>query len=201
MKRVFPISLLLMGLSIVSGAQTPPAAYDDADAYAVYAAIIVDDWPVKVAKARKLVIETETKDNPFFYERNGHVCLKPAAGEETTLEPLIEAYEKANKQTLSLQRKFVLPLEYELVPRENITALFKTKGIGGWKDFYDKYPNSGGSIHMSAVGFNADKKLALVYMGHSCGGLCGGGSYHLMKKLADKWFEIPWNGISCNWAS
>ena len=54
---------------------------------------------------------------------------------------------------------------------------------------------------MSAVGFNVDKTLALVYVGHSCGGLCGGGSYHLLKKAGEKWVESPWKGVSCSWAS
>jgi hypothetical protein len=180
--------------------QTPPAAYNDADAHAVYSTIIPNTWPITVARTGKLVIETQTRDYPSFGDGND-VCLKPDPSEESILGPVLKSYKEANKQTWLLQRKFDLAIEYELVPRETIAAIFKGKDVEGWKDFYDRYPNSGGTSHMSAVGFNADKTLALVYVGHSCGGLCGGGSYHLLKKTGDKWVETPWKGVSCSWAS
>jgi hypothetical protein len=200
MSKVFSMVLLLIGISIISDAQTPPVAYNDADAYAVYSTIIPNTWPVTVARTGKLVIEAQTKDYPSFGD-DKDVCLKPDPGEESTLGPVLKAYKEANKQTWLLQRKFDLAIEYELVPRETIVALFKGKGVEGWKGFYDKYPNSGGTTHMSAVGFNGDKTLALVYMGHSCGGLCGGGSYHLLQRAGDKWVETQWKGTSCSWAS
>lgn len=200
MKRVLPFVLVVISFPVGSRAQKPPV-YNDSDAYTVYAVIIADEWPVQVAKARRLVIQSETEDYPPIGGEKRQLCLKPAAGEEATLGPLIKAYEEANRQTQLLQRKLELSYEYELVPRETIRALFKGNGLEGWKDFYAKYPNSGGDIQLSAVGFNSDKTLALVYVGHSCGGLCGGGSYHLLKRTDDKWSEIPWRGESCSWAS
>ena len=34
------------------------------------------------------------------------------------------------------------------------------------------YPQSGGSVFLSPVGFNKKKNQAIVYMGSICGGLC-----------------------------
>jgi len=65
----------------------------------------------------------------------------------------------------------------------------------------ERVPGSGGYVEMSAVGFNSDKTLALLYAGHSCGGLCGGGTYHLLKKADGKWTEINWPGTTCTWVS
>jgi hypothetical protein len=43
-----------------------------------------------------------------------------------------------------------------------------------WDGFYQKYPDSGGYMFLSAVGFDAPKQRAMVYMAGSCGGLCRG---------------------------
>ncbi|MEO7157279.1 MAG: hypothetical protein ABI039_06950, partial [Vicinamibacterales bacterium] len=40
--------------------------------------------------------------------------------------------------------------------------------------------DSGGFMVISAVGFNAARTRAMVYMAHSCGSLCGGGTHHLL---------------------
>ena len=64
------------------------------------------------------------------------------------------------------------------------------------------YRDSGGFMVVSAVGFNASKERAMVYMSHSCGLLCGGGSYHLLEQVDGAWREanLPtvWN---CSWVS
>jgi len=190
------LTLILLSSTVVG--QTASKTYDDPEAYAVFSSILEKEWPVRAAKARRLVIQAETTDYPDFgFER----CLAPAKGEEQIYEPVIAAYREVNKKTWLLQRKFSAQVPYELVPKAWIAEIFAKKGIEGWKDFYSKYPDSGGSISMSAVGFNKDKTLAIVYMGHSCGGLCGGGAYHILRKTDGKWSEVDWKGLSCSWAS
>ncbi|MGH9819763.1 MAG: hypothetical protein ACRD43_06305 [Pyrinomonadaceae bacterium] len=186
------------GARIAVGQETP-AGYTDKDAYEIYSALLGEEWPVSVAKAKTLVIQTETVDYPNMGDAMS--CLAPAKGKESLFDPVLAAYHKANKSPAFLQRKFDESFTYELVSRDWIKKLFDEKSIGGWKDFYAKYPDSGGIISMSAVGFNVDKTIALVYMGHSCGGLCGGGRYHMLQKTDGKWAEIHWQDISCSWAS
>ena len=48
---------------------------------------------------------------------------------------------------------------------------------------------------MSAVGFNEDKTLAVVYSGSTCGGECGRWSLHLFEKIDGKWKSLP--GVTC----
>jgi hypothetical protein len=70
-----------------------------------------------------------------------------------------------------------------------------------WEGFYQRYPNSGGWIELSAVGFNATKTVAVVYMGHHCGSLCGGGGFHVLEKKNGQWVPLEWKGSSCGWAA
>jgi hypothetical protein len=56
-----------------------------------------------------------------------------------------------------------------------------------WERFYKKYPNSSGLVYFSKVGFNDRHDQAFVYMGRSCGGLCGAGEYVLLNKVNGEW--------------
>ena len=57
----------------------------------------------------------------------------------------------------------------------------------GWKDFAQKYPNAAGFTIASAIGFNHSHNEALVYVGNSCGMLCGTGYVVRLEKKKDKW--------------
>ena len=56
-----------------------------------------------------------------------------------------------------------------------------------WARFYKKYPNSSGIVFFSNVGFNERHDQAFVYVGRSCGGLCGAGEYVLLNKVNGQW--------------
>jgi len=56
-----------------------------------------------------------------------------------------------------------------------------------WDRFYRKYPNSPGLMFFSKVGFNDRHEQAFLYMGKSCGGLCGVGKYVLLNKVNGEW--------------
>ena len=59
--------------------------------------------------------------------------------------------------------------------------------VSEWKDFAAKYPNAAGFTIVSAFGFDASHRQALVYVGNSCGMLCGTGYVVLLEKKKDKW--------------
>jgi hypothetical protein len=82
-----------------------------------------------------------------------------------------------NDQVYLLETKFSFNLEYKLIPRAEMDELFSNCGQGGWwPEFYRRYPNSSGIITFSRVGYSADGKTAMVYVGYGCGGLCGQGN-------------------------
>ncbi len=72
-----------------------------------------------------------------------------------------------------------------------------SKNTDPWKDFVKKYPNAAGFTIVSPIGFNAPHHQALVYVGNSCGMLCGSGYLVLLEKKKDKWIAAKtakiWN--------
>jgi hypothetical protein len=200
MKAVPLLLILVIGLAAAGRSQTI-SKIDDPDAYAIYSMVFTPDADEKPAKPRRLIIQDKTEDYPSYGSEDRDNCLKPEPTQEAALRPLINAYHEANKTPSLLQRMFTLPNEYEIVPSATIEAFFKGKGSGSWAGFYKKFPNTGGFVYVSNVGFNSDRTLALMYAGHSCGGLCGGGAYHFFKKVDGKWIESNWPGVSCTWVS
>jgi hypothetical protein len=91
-----------------------------------------------------------------------------------------------------LQRRFQIEKPHEIVSSDDIGVDFKD---GGWEGFHQRYPDSGGYIIMSAVGFNKEKTQAIVYTGSACGGLCGLWRFHLLEKIDGKWKKVP--GVTC----
>ena len=89
-------------------------------------------------------------------------------------------------QEASFRRSFNSPVDYEVVNSAQLDSFFK-KGGGSWPAYYKQYPGSQGVLEFSRVGFNADGTQALFYYGNTCGGLCGGGGYVVMKKRSGRW--------------
>jgi len=189
--------IVLLVISFSCTSQSVPASHDnhpppyvDSDAYEVYSAILPSEWPVRVAHAKMLVIRSET---------SGYgMCLHPEKDSEDMIGSAIAEYVELNKKPLVLQRNLSLAIPYDLITFKDLKSAINQ---GGWDGFYKKYPDSGGWIELSAVGFNAEKTVAVVYMGHSCGGLCGGGQFHVLQKKEGKWVPLNWKGSSCAWAS
>jgi len=179
--------LLYQGATSNSGQAIP---YEVREAYEVYSAILPSEWPVRVQHARSLIIQTETQS----YQ----MCLQPEKEWQEKIGPAISDFVKLNAKPLLLQRRIDSDTPYELMAAADLRSKMQT---AGWEGFYQLYPNSGGWIELSAVGFNTDKTVAVVYMGHHCGGLCGGGGFHVLEKKDGKWVPLEWRGSSCAWAS
>jgi len=169
----------------------PTAPYDDADAYEVYAVILPSEWRQRGAKPKTLVILSGTKSYKM--------CLVPEKESEVLMGPAISDYVKQNEKTWLLQeQKFKLVTPPKMISSEELKSLFARSK---WAGFYRQYEDSDGYLELSAVGFNPDKTIAVVYMGHSCGQMCGGGSFHVLQKQDGKWTPLEWHGESCEWAS
>jgi len=78
--------------------QEASSAYDDADAYEVYASILPSEWPLRVSHAKQLVILSETK--------SFQMCLKPANEIEAKVGPAISNYLELNKRSGCFSRNF-----------------------------------------------------------------------------------------------
>jgi len=146
-------------------------------------------------RAKSLVIQEETDVYPQFMpvER----CLKDPSLAWSHRD-LIDDFKSANQAPRILQRLLKTTLPYQVVSRAKIEGLF---GAGGWKAFFETFPDSGGYTQFSAVGFSQDRTRALLYSGYSCGFLCGGGTYYFWVKADGKWKPEDPSPTACRWVS
>src|SRR5262245_55253353 len=139
------ISFLLLYQSSAVSTDNQPKPYEDAEAYDVYSTILPTEWPWQVAKAKSLVIRSETKGYKM--------CLSPDEESEKIIGQAISQYVKLNEKTWLLKRGLNIGKPYELVPYDELRSALKP---GGLEKLGKRYLNSGGWIELSAVGFNAD---------------------------------------------
>jgi hypothetical protein len=104
----------------------------------------------------------------------------------------IAGFEAGHKQTVTLEPSFCLHLPYSLLSQEDYVSFFgNTDNNNGteeyWTRFYKRYPDSGGYVWLSNIGFNKAHDQALVYFVNWCGTSCGSGSYILLKKTSGQW--------------
>jgi hypothetical protein len=195
MVRCFVAIVLAAAAADLAGVQIPAAqtVIEDPEAYVVYAALIATEVPRRSDKAKQLVIQRETVVNKD--------CMVSGGALATDWKPVADDFKLQNARV-----RFILPdrdlhRPYVVVTQKDLLAFFSRNG-GSWPAFYKQYPDSGGYVEVSAVGFDRSKTQAMVYVSHYCGGLCGGGSYHLLEKSGGTWREADVPGISaCMWIS
>jgi hypothetical protein len=177
------LSLFLSPRAVPQSSEQP-TAYEDNDAYEIYSVLLPQEEAYGFAK-RTLVVREETES-----KSDTEKCLTPEAAKE--FKDAIADFAQVNRKRWLVQRQFQVEKPYEIVNSDTIDLLFKQSG---WNGFYARYPDSGGYILMSAVGFNHDRTLAVAYTGSACGNLCGRWGLHLLKKVNGKWKTIP--GVTC----
>ena len=185
--RIFLVVLWMVAAQ-AAPAQRPqePAPYTDPDAYDVYSALIPG-----LRTSRFYVIQESIPAIQFS------VFTDPCFSKKFQREyrELLKNFDEANRRPLRLLRKFHLDESYELLQPGNGGS---ESGEGGWGAFHKRFPGSGGIISMSAVGFNKKKTEAFVWIGFSCGPLCGSWSYRLLEKREGGWREIEIPGGRCS---
>jgi hypothetical protein len=177
-----------------SGAALKPI--DDPEAYAVYASVLAGGAPAHATRARTLVIRKETGTND--------ACMPSGKPLEGEWRPVVDSFKSENAQVRAIKPGFPLGVPYVVVPISEIQALFRTGTTveARWSGFYKQYPDSGGYIAVSAVGFDPRRTRAMIYVAHACGGLCGSGTHHLLEKVNNAWREATLPGLStCMWVS
>jgi hypothetical protein len=160
------------------------------ESYAVYSVLLsqITSSPENGEKVTLFVINENTgfdrtREIPKK-EKLPFIALNVPAEFETSLRDC----KVKNKESEKLTRLFDLRQDYILINRADFQAIFKGGNPEkGWDSFYQKYPHSAGFITFSKVGFDAEKKHAIVYWELRCGGLCAEESYFLLTKESDGW--------------
>jgi hypothetical protein len=194
----FVAVIVLMCCATESFAQNSPVAepYVDDDAYRVFSAVL--SRPNSNVPANTLIIQQETvphlQDPPAPFADGPEACVFPDVS--LKFKDAIADYNRVNQKPWLLQRKFQIDHPYELVTSGTLRALFSD---GRWDGFYKRFPASDGIFSVSAVGFNREKTLAILYGGTACGDLCGSWSFHLLEKVDGKWGAVA--GVRCHTVS
>jgi hypothetical protein len=189
------LSILLLAIAL---AQSPrPLIPLDSDAYDVFAAVLPSEWPVRVGRAKRLLIQDTTTVDRLTPD--GAECY-PEGLEGSWLEALAD-FKKQNATSQLLSPSFPIGLPYDLESKDVLLSFFKERGPIGWDDFNRVHRDTSGYVVVSAVGFDAAKTRAMVYVAEYCGGLCGAGSYHFLERKLAAWVETRLQAKTCRWIS
>ena len=171
--------------------------HEDKEVYEVYAAALpMDQWYWENSKVVLILSEIPPREWPIGSPRG---ALMGDAKFTEAFEPIFQSFEAANKTATTLHADFRLAKPARLASREELDAAFRsrsTSGVGdGWEGFRLHFPDSAGYLILSGVGFNADRTIALVYVEHRCGGLCGAAHYYILQKRNGRWVQYLPEGL------
>src|SRR5215468_11107947 len=184
-------ALLVTHVAPVQSQQAGDQSGIPAEEYTIYAAVIDhmfagDKVPFNSqAPVKMLVIKDWTVSNAFAAIAKEDEGSRMRQEFTSISQETIDDYLAKNAKSHQLTKSFDLKLNYILTPKEKIEEIFKSPGW--WDEFYRQFPNSNGFIGLSRAGYNSSGNQALVYMEHSCGGLCGKGHYLLLVKNDQGW--------------
>jgi hypothetical protein len=193
--RCLPLLLVFTQVLISSQAQTQkqkpgdatePAPYTSVEAYEVYSTILGTAFP---SQSTQLVILGETVTHHF-------TCPIPDEQSKNIVGPAVDDYVAVNRQRRLLRPNLNLPRPYILISGAELSSLIN---FVTWEKFYSKYPQSGGYINLSAVGFNQSKTVAVLSWSLVSGSLGGHGEFRFLKKVDGKWVPLTFRGSACNW--
>jgi hypothetical protein len=104
---------------------------------------------------------------------------------------------RITRASFFLNSVFSTDLNTDLRLPSGARAVFVNPSDLGTKtgNFEARFPNNLGYLVVSHVGLNLNKTEALLYVDDFCRGLCGGGSYFLMRKVNGAWHVVDRHDI------
>ncbi|HLO14778.1 MAG TPA: hypothetical protein VK206_08115 [Anaerolineales bacterium] len=179
-KSALAVSLALVFLAcsffIPQAAPTPSAVDIEKEEQAVYSVFVSGQGTVLILRDTSTNISGDNPQQTLDYIKSG---LKDISHET------LDNYLERNKQPSQLSPDMDLGMEYILLSPEELA---KITSQPNWHEILrEKYPNSGGYLIFSRVGFNHSLDQALIYVGQVAGPLMGAGYYYLMEKKDGEW--------------
>jgi hypothetical protein len=172
------------------------AAYEDPDAYEVYSAVLSMHGSWQDSKSLLILQNIPPKEWPIGSARD---ALQGNAEFAKQFDPIFKSFEQANREPSLLQYHFAIQKSYQIVASAELDSAFRRRALNagddGWEGFRQSFPDSSGYVILSAVGFNSDKTIGLVYVDYRCGGLCGSSSYYILEKRNGRWVRVTPKGL------
>lgn len=146
--------------------------YRDTDAYQVYSALLPNVDAMRTLSRPLIQLETQSLTRM--------TDCTPSGQYRGLLSSALDDYRRINEQSWRLEPKLTLDRPYELVPAADL------------RQFYLKSPH----LVVSAVGFNRQHTLAVVYVADRTSG-----RFYALQRLRGIWEVTDWNGGECGWIS
>jgi hypothetical protein len=148
--------------------------------YEVYSSVILYKYP---HPANKIVIYQLTSNQTICYNYDCFQNFKNYSLKNYSM--LVDDYKNKNAKVYKLENKFSIPHTVILISSKELNKIFQNET--GWDAFYEKYPDSPGTIQISRVGFNRNQTQAILYFGYQRGPLWGEGYRIFLTKDEGKW--------------
>jgi hypothetical protein len=184
--------LLALGGPTSAGVKGDGRSSVPGEEYAVYDAVLGSSFARKMVtfdapdEIKMFAITNRTSSDRSLWRLDG-LTWQGAKPEEVEISSdTLEDYEAKNATVYQLERSFDLGISYSLVRAEWARRV----GSGTREDrqaFYRAYPDSGGVVTLSRVGFDPTRRQALVLVQHTCGDVCGTGHYVVLVNKDGRW--------------
>lgn len=121
-------------------------------------------------------------------------CIPPPMYEPMSAAGMLPLVPEELKSRLVQENRKSTPLPpiriatARVVSNHTIAKIFS--GKGWWPEFYRQFPGSRGYIEVTRPVFSADNQNALLYVSHSCGGLCGTGWLVYLSRAGRAWHIV-----------
>jgi hypothetical protein len=162
----------------------------DPDEYAVWSVLLTKKYATEGTK--RLVIEDQTALLP------SDLIVSHLADLENASDAVSDLKTK-NQRPYIMENKFSVSLPCILISKGTENGLFHFPGDNridaeavknidqGWRQFYQDFPDAGGILSISRVGFNSDKSLAIVYISAKKSMMIANGKCYVLAKKNGSW--------------
>jgi hypothetical protein len=163
--------------------------------YAVYTALLEGlgrpEDPEEAWRGKESLVVDKTADTRRIDAERGGWGFRSSSKESPSAEAVADFKAKRGDRC-PVKSGFGDPSTYSMIPADEIDRYFarsedeKRRG-DGWKGFYENHPNAAGFWQFSQPAYNSAGDEAIVYVSHSCGGLCGTGHLYLLSRRSGVW--------------
>ena len=157
---------------------SPPPDFE-AEEYAIYSALVRQN-PIGYNLGSSFVVREQTVVDLDPFERMlEHVHKLPSS--------LVDSYRSRNAASYALSPNLDIEQDYSMLAQAEFEQIFLHRKGSVWTPFQEAYPEAGGMIIFSRVGFDKKEEKALAEFGFRCGDLCGAGGIYLLVKKDGNW--------------
>ncbi len=188
------------------------ATITDPEAYAVYASVLPTRFRSGDRPLTSLALLQETRAGVDCVGRENDKRVLPE------WRPVVESYRRENARVRIIRTGFNLGVPYSIVTLAQLRQLMRDAGYskqspasnGLGSDVFARFPG-GRLVAFSAVGFNADRRRAMVAMQYDCfpswesgtksASACERGEHMALEKSDGRWNIVHNVHVGCRWVA